>query len=377
MARILFVINDLGLGGAQKVFTEDAQWLASLGFQVTILTLYAPKVEGGESFVPVNAVVSESLFIGPHLVDKCLAVTSLRRFIQKGGYTHVVSTLDEANIITRLASVGIKEVLFFAREANEAEGKGLKVKAMEFFLSLFPVKIIAVSQAVKLSIVSYLPWMEDRIVVLNNGILINESSTKNGDEAKVKGEVQILSVGSLTTKKNQALLVRAFALVLRELEQAQSNVSVKLALIGGGDQRNALQKLVRDLGIEGRCLLVGKVAPQEVTKWYQSSDIFALSSQREGSPNVILEAMHYCLPVVTTLVGSAGEMVENGKTGFSCHRDDLTSFAQGLLALVKDSALRERMGLAGRAKLEREYSIENHRSSFIKILGIETNEKTH
>jgi glycosyltransferase involved in cell wall biosynthesis len=86
-------------------------------------------------------------------------------------------------------------------------------------------------------------------------------------------------------------------------------------------------------------------------------DVFCLPSRMEGMPLVVLEAMAQGKPVVATAVGGTGELVVDGETGVLVPPDDVDALAGALARLLSDSELARRMGEAGRARVERDFSL--------------------
>ena len=91
---------------------------------------------------------------------------------------------------------------------------------------------------------------------------------------------------------------------------------------------------------------------------YASFNLFVLSSLREGLPNSILEAMALGLPVVTTDVAGAKELVAHGKTGFVVPQGDPERMAQAMLDVLSNEDTRQLMGQAGRLRIEQEFSFQ-------------------
>ncbi len=85
-------------------------------------------------------------------------------------------------------------------------------------------------------------------------------------------------------------------------------------------------------------------------------DVFALSCDTEGFGLAALEAMAAGLPIVATQVGALPELVEHGKTGILVPRGDARALAKALLRLLRDAELADRLGAAGKARAERDYS---------------------
>lgn len=127
-----------------------------------------------------------------------------------------------------------------------------------------------------------------------------------------------------------------------------------LAIIGDGDQREELRSLIRQAGLDTHVRLTGFQSDTAV--WYQAMDVFALSSLREGLPNVVLEAMAYQTPVVATRVAGVPRLIEEGRTGVTVPIGDVEALAHALVGLMRDGHLRERLAEGGRRMIEKHYS---------------------
>lgn len=132
---------------------------------------------------------------------------------------------------------------------------------------------------------------------------------------------RILSVGELKGQKNHRLLIRAFAKL--------NNPDSSLIIVGEGDERAALEQLVREIGVDQRVRLVG--FRQDPIPFYSTADLFALSSDYEGFGNVIVEALACGVPVVSTDCPSGpSEILENGKWGKLVPVGDLSALANAM-----------------------------------------------
>lgn len=129
-------------------------------------------------------------------------------------------------------------------------------------------------------------------------------------------------------------------------------------LVGDGPLRGKVEALVSEHGLLDRVTLAGTV--NDVPQRLASSHVFLLASRREGLPLSVLEAMRAGLPVVSTDAGGVREAVADGETGFVVPRDDVVSLADSLRALIVDPSLRARMGAAGRARYESDFSFGVH-----------------
>ena len=167
--------------------------------------------------------------------------------------------------------------------------------------------------------------------------------------AHFPGEGPVIGcVAALRTEKNLARLVRAFHLVAAEFP-------ARLAIVGDGPERPALEALAASLGLSKRVLFTGHVP--EPAPLYRAFDIFALTSDTEQMPMTVLESMAAALPVAATDVGDIKEMLAAENRDFIVPRDD-QALADALLALLRRPELRRAVGTANRARAERDYDQE-------------------
>ena len=123
--------------------------------------------------------------------------------------------------------------------------------------------------------------------------------------------------------------------------------NVQLLIVGDGPQREALQRQITELGLDGRVIMLGN--QRDVLPWLQAMDIFVLPSYaNEGVPQALVQAMLCGLPIVTTSVGSILEAVHDGENGLIVRPQDSVEIAAALERLLRDTDLRQRLGEQGR-----------------------------
>jgi len=169
-------------------------------------------------------------------------------------------------------------------------------------------------------------------------------------------------VGRIMPEKDLETWLRAAGRVAQQYPEAQ------FVLVGEGRDGGTLEQLQRlatELGIAARVHFPGYRA--HLLPVYGSFDLFVLSSRREGLPNSILEAMAVGLPVVTTDVAGTSELVLDGHTGYVVPQGEVDRLAHAMVTLVANQQLRQRMGQAGRERIEREFSF-THRLQRIEEL---------
>lgn len=176
-------------------------------------------------------------------------------------------------------------------------------------------------------------------------------------EERPPGPVSILSIGRLVSFKGFEFLLEACA----ELERR--NFDFRCQIIGEGPLRGNLERMIAELKLARRVELCGSLSQADVYSKLRSCDIFALASvvDAEGAsdvfPTVIMEAMACAKPVVSTRLAGIPESVADGVTGLLVPPGDWEALADALDRLVRDPALRARLGEAGRARIESEFSV--------------------
>jgi glycosyltransferase involved in cell wall biosynthesis len=164
------------------------------------------------------------------------------------------------------------------------------------------------------------------------------------------GAPVIGNVAALVPHKGQKYLIDAAARVVREVPDA------RFVILGEGELRHALEQQVKSLGLERHVFLPGFQA--DVLALQKSFDIFVMSSITEGLGSSMLDALACGTPVVGTRAGGIPEAIEHNRTGLLVrphHADDL---ATEIVRLLKNEALRTRLGAACRAHVKREFSVE-------------------
>lgn len=148
----------------------------------------------------------------------------------------------------------------------------------------------------------------------------------------------VLSVGELNENKNQKTILRAIA--------SLKDPAIHYLLCGKGDQLEKLQRLAQTLGISSRVHFLGY--RNDVVDICRQADVFVMPSHREGLPVASLEAMYCGLPVIASNIRGLTDVVEDGKSGYLCAPDDDRAFAEAILRVKGNAALRRNMSAFNR-----------------------------
>lgn len=176
-------------------------------------------------------------------------------------------------------------------------------------------------------------------------------------------QLVIGTVGRLQPVKDQVLLVRAFARLLRDSPGLRPRV--RLAIIGDGPLRATLRDCIAAEGVTDATWLPG--ARDDVARLYQCLDVFVLPSLREGISNTLLEAMATGLPVIATSVGGNVELVEHDRTGQLIGVSDSGALASAMDRYASDEGLRMRHGKSSRQRVVDHFSIDSMVAAYLRM----------
>ena len=221
--------------------------------------------------------------------------------------------------------------------------------------------VIAVSGQVKEKLLH--SGVRDRkIRIIRNGIdscRFANSAPSLRASARGEGDPVVGFAGRLSREKGCDLFVRATARVLTSVPNA------KFIMAGDGPEREALERLIDQLGVRASVALVGR--RDDMPNVYASFDIAVLSSRDEGLPIAVLEGMASGLPWVATMVGEVPKIITDGESGLLVPVEDVEALAAKIVVLLKNPEERCRLGEGARRRVEMEFSVDRMASEYLDI----------
>ena len=228
--------------------------------------------------------------------------------------------------------------------------------ADKWVLARFP-RLIAVSTDIRNELVAH-GADSSCIATILNGIDSRRFSRDRSREREVRTalgltakDVVIGAVGRLEPQKRFDLLLDAFAALNARRPET------RLVIVGDGSQRAALEAQRQALKLDGSCVLLGHVT--DVAPAHHAFDLFVQSSDYEGTPHAVLEAMALETPIVATDVGGTAELVEDGVHGRIVPPGDIDVLNGAIEALLADRARTTAMAANARRRVENELSFES------------------
>lgn len=209
---------------------------------------------------------------------------------------------------------------------------------------------------------------KDRIHLSYHGLDLMRFGHFDGQRSQRDGSdpsdpVLILSVGRAVEKKGYDILLSALSLL-------PSDLNWRLEHIGGGDELKKLKALSAELGISDRIVWRGALAQEDVLAHYRRADLFVLACRiatngdRDGLPNVLVEASSQRLVCVSTNVSGVPELLIDGENGLVVPPDDPRQLAAALEKAIRDPALRNRLGDAAEKRVREHF---DHHSSIHQL----------
>jgi glycosyltransferase involved in cell wall biosynthesis len=174
-------------------------------------------------------------------------------------------------------------------------------------------------------------------------------------------EMVILCVGRLSKEKAQIDMVRA----MQHLRQMSPKRAVRLMIVGDGPERTRISQAIQSADLGKRVVLAGHL--KDPTPYYEAADVVAIPSLSEGSPNALLEAMAFGVPVVATEVGGIPEIVTHGETALLVPARNPGAMAAAIDLLFSNPDKGIALARQARRKVETDYSLESRANSLVSI----------
>jgi len=374
--KVMQIISDLNIGGAQKVVCTLVEYLsASGGCQPVVCTFQdGPLRQDVERLgvkvetVPQRrySVVALPLFI----VDMVRIWKSLAELVKKHNIdvvqTHLLRSLDFL-VLLLLYTTDLRLVLWTFHSAS-FELTADKLPRYEWLLT--PKKIshrllyrlasrlgsgfIAVSNKVGKEMVQIIGPIQDRITVICNGVNV-ERYQKPVDKIRVRSQLELKAnarliavVATLKEQKGHRYLIDAMASIVPR------HLDLHVLFVGDGDLREELQVQVKRLNLGDHIHFLGNRS--DVPELLAASDFFVLPSLQEGLSMALLEAMATGLPIVASEVSGTVQVMIPNQTGILVPPGDTRRLAQAIERLLSDAVQAQAMGAAARRRVETDFS---------------------
>jgi glycosyltransferase involved in cell wall biosynthesis len=350
--RVLSVIGQLMIGGAETYLTRIAQSIRQYGVDMEICALNRVGARLTELEL-AGIVVHGTPFgrrVGSNTVTLLKSIDSIRRIVRRGRFDIVHTYLYWSDILGVPGAwlAGCPRIIVGRRALHSwIHSKRAVFHGLEQVTNAMANEVIANSEAVLRDAVAHERFLPRRRKVIYNGIDVSayKPSAINGH-----GPLRLVTVGALAPRKGQEYAIEALRLV------AAAGINARLVFVGSGSDEAKLRDLAAVSGVGELITFAGE--HRDPRPFLSSADVFVLPSRQEGFSNAILEAMAAALPVIATDVGGNAEAIVQGKGGLIVEPESPEALAAAIMKLAgQPDELRE-MGGFNRERVAERFSLD-------------------
>lgn len=345
--NIVFFTMSMKRGGAERVIAELTDYLTGKGETVTIVSCLKAKTEfplhKNTSYMTLDDKTEQQYQKKP--VRFFRRRKQLRKMLDNLKPAIVISFLPEPSMILLSLGISKKYYVIVSERLNP-------YRQYNFIVYRLLIKILYARSDGFVFQTEGAREFFNKSVQKKSVIIPNPISKEFiGKDPVCKRRKEIVTVGRLTEEKNHKLLIKAFSAVSKKFE------SYTLLIYGEGNLHNILENYIEELGVKGRVILKGET--RQVAQKIKNASLFVLSSQSEGMPNSLMEAMSLGIPIIATdcAPGGARALVRSGVNGVLVENKNESELIKAIEILLSDPEYAESLGRNG-AKIVEEFNPE-------------------
>lgn len=337
--KVLFYINAIHHGGAERVITLLAKQFSRKGVDSVLVTSFYDEWE-----YPVDGKVKRlSLYAnklsGNFIVRNYKLISRLRNVIIEEKPDAIISFMAEPNFRSLIANIGLKSKIIISIRNDPVK------EYPNFLFKVLARNLYRYADGIVFQTIDAQRWFSDKIA--NKSTVIKNPVDPLFYMATNDGETNgIVTTGRLTPQKNHLLLIKAFAQIAEKVED-------NLYIYGEGELREELVSFAQSLDLANRVFIPGAV--KDVANVLAKAKLFVLSSDYEGMPNSLMEAMAIGIPCVSTDCPSGGPKELFGPEGqeYLVEVGNVSELAETILESIKTRENRNKNAniMKNRAKL--------------------------
>ncbi len=340
MNILLFVIQDTFVGGAESVLHQISDYYMRRGHEVYVLFFFPKKYGHWETVIYLNL----HLLYGGGVGESLSNILTLRKVKFDYSYSSLVDLTGILGILRKLHILHINKMI--GRESTSIfdRFKGISLWRKKLMYRLgYPAVDVLICQTsyMKERLLANLPWIENKskVIVVPNPVDLEIMSLRGEESLDVTTyQPYIVTAGRFIPEKGYDVLINAFSLIKK------THLDLQLVILGDGNLRASLEKLVLKLGLKESVHMPGFSG--NVYPWFRQAQLCVISSRVEGFPNVLLQMMAQNDRVVSTLCAGDIDKIEGL---YTCQTDSVES-----LALAIEDALTQTDAAKNRALFDKE-----------------------
>lgn len=357
--KITLITTGLAVGGGEKQVCDLADQFIISGHHVQLISLTGTKILSPKN----DNIELIELHAKKNIISLTFSLFKAIKLVKKFNPNIMHSHMVHANIFSRFISLFTKVPLVCTAHSTN-EGGLIRTLSYRYTDSLCMLNTNVSDEGVDIYIDKNI-CSKNKIISVVNGVDVdkfkfcNDFRIKKRNEVEVKGnEILFLAVGRLAKEKDYNNLLNAFSLFTKKC------LSAKLVIIGVGELESELIKLMEELNLEKNVSFLGYRS--DVDEWMSAADIFVMSSEWEGLPLVILEAMACERPIIATDCGGIGKLIKT--SGELVPIKDSLQLSNALERMFKMSTEeRKELGMLSRDYIINNYSLNAVSDKWISI----------
>ncbi|MFA0391999.1 glycosyltransferase family 4 protein [Vibrio splendidus] len=342
--KILIIVDSITGGGAARIAINKASWLKGNGFSVVFATLSDSSNDFYSMPEGINRieldVLSDSKSNLKAILHNLKRLVEINKVIKKEKPDICIGIMDVSSVLLSILKLVRRNITIIGTVHHYPGNQIINAqwRIMRKYSYGFLDAVVALTDESK-------TWLETntnakKVVSIENCINWPLKNVEPLVSTNLNSGAQkrMIAVGSLHRKKGFDMLISAFASFSKEFDDWE------LVIIGDGLEKESLANQAFNLGLTDKILFPGSVG--NMNEWYESSDMFILSSRSEGFPGVLLEAMASGLPVVSfDCKTGPRDIIENGISGLLVDAGDILGLSSGMKKLASEDDFRQKLGI--------------------------------
>lgn len=329
--RILFYINAVNGGGAERVMLQLAGHFAKQGYKCHLLTSFTDGRFEYQIPEKVHRYSIESEETRDFTVKRNIRrIKALREHCRQYRPDVLISFMAEPNLRAVIAAIGLKvKTIVSVRNDPVKEYPGIRRYIAAWLLPMADGCVFQTEQARS--------WFPKKLQKKSK-VITNEVSMEFFHIKRNACPENIIAVGRLYEQKNYKLLIQSFSMIAPDYPKEQ------LLIYGEGRLRRELEWMIEKQNLNGRVVLMGQT--DNIASVLSKAKIYVLSSDYEGMPNALMEALAAGVPCIAAdcPCGGPASLIQDGKNGLLTETGNVKMMAEKMRLLLDDSALRNKIG---------------------------------